>query len=156
MGHSSFSRRCSYKFSEKFAFIPILYFQKNQKQSSFLQVGGLITRNISALFSKRVLLIIVPWYSIVFYFANPKPFSETTSLENVQEPQKIANDQCDRIFAIFLFVCLFVLSVEEYDSFIGFYLFLLPRDFSSQTDCNWNCNNVCDLFSRVVSSVNDH
>ena len=38
----------SYRFSYKFAFILFLYFLTNQKQeSSFQQVGSLVTRNIS-------------------------------------------------------------------------------------------------------------
>ena len=38
-----------YKFGYKFAFIPFLFFHKNQKQElNFQQFGGLVTKNIYA------------------------------------------------------------------------------------------------------------
>ena len=47
----------SYRFSYKFAFILFLSFLTNQKQESgFRQVGGLVTRNISAFCLYRVAL----------------------------------------------------------------------------------------------------
>ena len=47
----------SYRFSYEFIFILFLSFLTNQKQeSSFQQVGGLVTRNISAFCLKRLAL----------------------------------------------------------------------------------------------------
>ena len=47
----------SYRFDYKFVFILFLPFLTNQKQESgFQQVGGLVTRNISAFSAQRVAL----------------------------------------------------------------------------------------------------
>ena len=47
----------SYKFSHKFTFILIFSFLRNQKQKpNVQQVGGVVTRNVSALSLKRVAL----------------------------------------------------------------------------------------------------
>ena len=47
----------SYKFSDKFTFIPVLSFSRSQKQEpNFQQVGDLVTRNIFVFCLKRVAL----------------------------------------------------------------------------------------------------
>ena len=68
----------SYKFSYKFAFIPFLFFLWNQKQkSSFQHVGGLVTRDISAFYLKRVALYFrampnsVDFYKEIFLHVAP-------------------------------------------------------------------------------------
>ena len=68
----------SCKFSCRFVFIPFLSFRRNQKQeSNFLQVGDLLTRNISVFCLQRVVLYFkVTLNSIDFYKNNfPKCYS---------------------------------------------------------------------------------
>ena len=68
----------SYKFSYKFAFIPVLSFRRNQKQElKFQQVGDLVTINISAFSLLRVALYCkgipnsIDFYKKIFWHVIP-------------------------------------------------------------------------------------